>query len=56
VRHCPQKIRRLVRREHCGQMIQQLAGEALQLEQIDEILFAEIPFVHPSRDPLCPSQ
>jgi len=39
VRHHPQKIRRLVRREHCRQVIQELAREALQFEQVKDVLF-----------------
>ena len=39
VRHHPQKIRRLVPRKHCRQVIQKLARKALQFEQVDEVLF-----------------
>jgi hypothetical protein len=35
----PEQLRRLIHREHRRQVIQQLAGEALQVEQVDDVLF-----------------
>jgi hypothetical protein len=39
MRHRPQQVRRVLAREHRHQVIQQLAREALQFEQIDEVRF-----------------
>ena len=46
VSHRPQQVhRRLLHREHRRQVIQQLASEALQLKQVDEVLFVHAGMV-----------
>ena len=40
-----EQLRRRLHREHRGQVIQQLAGEALQLEQVEDVLFVHVGIV-----------